>query len=295
MEADKIFFGEQGLTTTSANFIANVAKEMYAAEEEKLSRTTFYDNTVKLLSADNGQLLREGTKSVDDVKRRLEDIAELKSLIAWLREAIKAKERLRKEAQNLNFEELGIQCPQPPEMEKPITDDEYIATMGIKQRNRYYQLDSYCATIGQAIHPNGWYASARKELQKAMTEPNVIEGHGRDAVIYGRTPSINPDKVEETYMELQQTYREYQAELNSIKYEIEQAVKEDESRKNIEHQTALATYFAQAEAANHELETKRKEMANKAAKLKIIIPDNLKQIYQKVQDAGKKKKQVAKD
>lgn len=37
MKKDEIFFGEQGLTTTSANHLANKAKEAYLALEQLLS------------------------------------------------------------------------------------------------------------------------------------------------------------------------------------------------------------------------------------------------------------------
>ena len=42
MEKDKIFFGEAGLTSTSANYTANLSKELYKALETKLHKMVLY-------------------------------------------------------------------------------------------------------------------------------------------------------------------------------------------------------------------------------------------------------------
>jgi hypothetical protein len=70
-------------------------------------------------------------------------------LIAWLRESIKAKERLIKEAENTSYEDYGLEVPERPERAEYITEDDVIGMWSIKQRNRYYYLDTLCATIGQ--------------------------------------------------------------------------------------------------------------------------------------------------
>lgn len=287
MEKDLIFFGEGGITSTSANFLANIAKELYRNYEQELDNIVFYTTTVKLLGTAESSLIKEGVSSVANVETRLRQIAQLKSLIAWLREGIQAKERLIKEAQNGGYEYYGIEVPDTPEKEEYLTSDTIIAGFNIKQRNRYYYLEAFCSTIGKYIHPDGVFAKERYMLQKRIHEPNEVRGDGRDTIIYSYKPSIPTDDVENTFMELQQTCREYQAELNSIKHQIEDTLNKDTAAKNIDYVERYNAYSKEMGMIDAELTRKRKEAVIAASNLKIIIPDSLKDIYETVKSVGK--------
>lgn len=287
MEKDLIFFGESGLTSTSANFIANLAKEKYSTLEQTLNNIRFYTTTVKLLGSSDESLVSSGVSSVAHVESYLKQIAKLKSLIAWLREAISAKDRLIKECQNGDYAYYGMQVPEQPEREESITADDVIATFNIKQRNRYYYLESYCSTIGKYIHPNGVFAMEREKLHNIKQNPHEVSGNGRDTIIYSRKASMPADMVDEEFMSLQQTYREYQAELNSIKHEIEDAVTKDAAKKNIAYDEKMSDYRNIMLSLSAQLATKRKESVTAASNLKIVIPDTLKDIYEDVKELGK--------
>lgn len=287
MEKDKIFFGESGLTTTSANYIANLCKEAYQYLEEKLNSIQFYTQKIKLISSNESSLLSQGTNDIEDIPLALKEVASLKSLIAWLREAIKAKENLIKEAKNLSYEDFNIEVPVQPVCEETLTEDAYIASLNIKQRNRYYYLDTLCAVLGSYIHPNGAFSKARKKLREVMNHPTIVEGSGRDAIIYTSEQSIDFDVVEDTFMSLQQEYRSYQAELNSMKHQMETAIQEDRSKKSLVYQEAFAKWSYEMEKLNTELKIKKDKAIADAQALKIIIPDSLKPIYDKVKDLGK--------
>ena len=287
MEKDKIFFGESGLTTTSANYTANICKEMYRGLEQELQSIVFYTTTVKLLDSSEVNLIREGVATVSDVKQKLQDIAQLKSLIAWIREAIKAKERLIKEAENTSYEDYGLEVPERPERAEYITEDDVIGMWGIKQRNRYYYLDTLCATIGQYIHPDGTFAKEREQLQKILHEPHKVSGSGRDTLLYSYKPSVFSGDVEDTFMDLQQTYRGYQAELNSLKHQVQEAVQLDQATKNGQYSLELQNWQGQMNVIDAILKEKRHQATVAAQNLKIIIPDSLKPIYEKVQKVGK--------
>ena len=289
MEKDKIFFGKDGLTSTSANFLANIAKELYETAETSLNTMVFYDTKLKLLSSADETVVRNGTTSVGWITENLNFIAELKSLIAWLREAIKAKERLSNEAKNSTYEDYGIEVPEHPSCQRYITEDDYIGSMNIKQRNRYFYLEAFCATIGKYIHPGGKYAFERTELKRILDNPHNIVGGGRDTLIYSMTPSLPVDDVENTFMTLQQTYRSYQAELNSIKHEIYEAVEKDKSTKDNEYDEKLKEYSNAMSVANSKLSVCRNKAIEDVSKLRIIIPDSLKAVYEKVKNTGKEK------
>ena len=288
MEKDKIFFGENGLTTTSANTIANFAKEAYQYLEDSLNSLQFFTTNVKLLSAGSETLLSLGTDDIEEIPFSLKEIASLKSLIAWLREAIKAKENLIKEAKKLSYEDFDIEVPEQPMCEDIITEDDYIASLNIKQRNRYYYLDTICAVLGNYIHPNGAYSKARKKLREVMNNPITISGSGRDAIIYTSSQSIDFDVVEDMFMALQQEYRGYQAELNSMKHQMEIAIQEDSRKKSLAYQEKFAAWSYEMEKLNTELKIKKDKALVDAQNLKIIIPDSLKPIYDRVKDLGKK-------
>ena len=289
MEKDKIFFGENGLTTTSANTIANLAKESYQFKEEELNAIQFYNTRVKLLSSGEDTIISMGiTQGIEDVPSSLREIASLKSLIAWLREAIKAKENLIREARNLSYKDFGIEVPEQPICEDTLAEEDYIATLNIKQRNRYYYLDTLCAVLGNYIHPSGSYAKARKKLRELMNNPITISGSGRDAIVYTHEPSIDYDIVEDTFMSLQQEYRAYQSELNSMKHEMEMAIQEDSRKKSLAYQEAYAKWSYEMERINADFKIKKDKAIVDAQSLKIIIPDALKPIYDRVKSLGKK-------
>ena len=81
MEKDLIFFGEQGLTSTSANFVANIAKERYASIVQALESIVFYTTTIKLLGTNETTVLKEGIMSVATVESDLKKVAKLERLL----------------------------------------------------------------------------------------------------------------------------------------------------------------------------------------------------------------------
>lgn len=278
MLKDKIFFGESGLTTTSANHIANIAKEKYQLLLKQLETITLYNTNIGLIGSEK-QPVSYGVETLSNVKPSLETIAQLKSLIAWLREAIKAKERLFEDVKSENF---GLVAPVRPICENVMTEDEYVATWSIKKRNRYYFLETMCATIGIYIHPNGAFAKAREEYMNILTNRLKVVGQGRDTTIYEYVPSIDSEEVENTFMALQSEYRTYQAELNSLKYEIEEAIRSDNLAKSNKYSSEMQNYEASLENYNAEIKTLRLKENERISNLKIIIPDSLQKIYQEV-------------
>lgn len=117
-------------------------------------------------------------------------------------------------------------------MEKPLspvaphvlTEQEYYASLPIKERNRYYQLETVAAVIGKYIHPNDVLSDERKKLKYRIQHPHQVDGKGRDALIYTYEPSVSAEDVDNTFYELQKKHREVQAQLNSMKHDCEVAV-----------------------------------------------------------------------
>ena len=291
MKKDLIFFGEQGLTQTSANHIANLAKEVIAQYEATFNGLSFIDVEAQLIGTNTKNTLNKGVQSIESFENTLMIIAKYKSLIAWFREAIKAKQRLYKEVEDLDTDEYakkkGIEIPEYPKEESTITEDDYLSTLSIKERNRYYYLETVCSTIGKQIHPDGEYSRARRELLERQQKPHQLRDSGRDAIIYHYTPSISYSMVDDLFNRLQKLHREYQAELNSMKFEMEKAIKADKLNKEIEFNKKYCAYSEFIQNLQNELSLYKLEKCKEIDSFKIVIPNDLQQTYEAVKALGK--------
>lgn len=296
MKNDMIFFSKdgQGLTSTSADHVANLAKEMIRGLETALSNMAFYSVSVSLIVSETSELMSKGRDSEElaDVPRKLTAIAKAKSLIAWLREAIKAKERMLKEVSDMTDEDyMELKGIKPVEYVAPapaLTEDEYYASLTLDERNRYYELETFAAVLGKAIHPEGSFATARERMLATILNPRKAVGQGRDTVIYAYEPSLDEKEVDDLYFKLQKQYREAQAGLNAIKFGCQKAVKESELEYASEVALRRKRFMDEQQRIADEAAVYRKERARAIGNYKIVIPQSLSGIYDEVTQLGKK-------
>lgn len=292
MEKDLVYFGEGGLTSTSANHIANMAKEYYQTLESQLNGISLYKESVTVIGCDVKTVLQEGTNNnLEGLEEKLLKIAEAKSLIAWLREAIKAKENLSSEINRLSTKEYckrtEQELPKEPDMPKYMSEDDYLATLSIKERNRFYELDTKCSVFGEYIHPNGAFSEQRKALKEYIQKPSRVKGGGRDTMIYTYEPTASVEDVDNAFFKLQAKHREYQAELNGMKHDMKTAIEADTIQKRTEYTAEYHTYNDKMVALNHECKDYIRKEANRIANLKIVIPNKLMGIYNTINSLGK--------
>lgn len=298
MRKDLVFFkkeGEEGvaLTSTSANHIANLAKEYIQSVETLLNNICFFNIEVALVGSTGANIIQTGGTSevLNNLQSLLEGVAQAKSLIAWLREGIKAKENLMKDLQNIGLEdwceENGLAYPEAPKRGHVLTEVEYYASLPIKERNRYYQLETEAAVLGKYIHPDGHLSDARKELKDKLQHPHEVDGKGRDALIYTYTPTVNVAEVDNVFFELQKKHREVQAQLNAMKYNCEQAINESTSKVNTEYMIASQKYQAELKDILGAFKTWNDEKSQEYSKLKIVVPNSLLGIYNTINSLGK--------
>lgn len=299
MQKDLVFFkkeGEEGvaLTSTSANHIANLAKEYIQGVETQLNNICFFNAEVALVGSVGGAstIQTGGTSEVlNDLQSLLEEVAQAKSLIAWLREGIKAKENLMKDLQTISLEdwckENGIVKPEAPNYGHVLTEIEYYVSLPIKERNRYYQLETEAAVLGKYIYPDGHLSDARKELKDKLQHPHKVDGKGRDALIYTYIPTVLVAEVDNVFFELQKKHREIQAQLNAIKYSCKQAINESTNKVNTEYMAASQKYQAELKDVLGAFKTWKDEKSQEYSKLKIVIPHSLMGIYNTINSLGK--------
>lgn len=273
--------GKDGLTITSANHLANIAKEMYEALQSKLEALKLYSRDYML--AINGNAFRvenESEKSdLAAMSASLKEIGELKSLIAYLREGIKAKMSL---ASDSSFEEYleklieeGRNDLVKPVAQKSVAFEDEFAKLTTEQKARYYSLEAKCATIGAFIHPEGAFAKARKEFFEHKKNPTKVNGKGQEAEINTYSSCFSAEEVDGEFFSLQKEYRTLQAELNKFKAEVDERVAE--ANKSISNDSLLnMKLWVDAR------KVERNSYDEVVKTLKVIIPQNLRGIYEKV-------------
>lgn len=304
-----IFFGEVGITSASANETANNAKEYVDTLVKKLNNVNFVKREEALITSEDYKMTQNGWSDDDMAKVPdfLDKIAKAHSLIAWLREAIKAKDSLMRENVKMDVEayasKFGIDMPVKPTKGYVPTKDELIGQLTVKERNRIYMLQTKAAVYGQYIHPNeylrgndttfsktlrgGSFSSARDMLKKRAEVPYETEGNGRDKIVYKYTPTVSVDDVDKMFRLLSDKHREAQKELHSILYKFENEINEAEAKASSEYSDAMEKYNAEVRALSAKCMAYAAEEAKRLSKLKIIIPNDLKAIYDEVSKADK--------
>lgn len=288
-----VFFSENGLTSTSANHIANLAKEYVQDIESRLANIKLYKSEVALIGTDARNLLSDGwgNAGISEIANLLETVTEAKSLIAWLREAIKARSQALNEAENVTIEEWaaesGITLPERPTRAEKVTEDNVIAAMNVKERNHIFTLQTKAAVLGKYVHPDGNFSRARKDFHKRQSEPVEVRGEGRDAMLYYYTPTCDEENVEGVFFALQKAHREVQAELNAILHDIDEKVRAQNQSAESEYYQALSNYQIELEKYQSKFKYDKTETLKRIAALKIVIPNDLRGIYEIVNKLGK--------
>ncbi|MBP3517005.1 MAG: hypothetical protein J6K31_01065 [Parabacteroides sp.] len=289
-QINEIFFGEHGLTSTSADHLANIAQEIITCHEEKLKNMSFITTKVDIIGspAYSEKMVNIGYDEIflQQIPNLLEEMIEMNAFCAWIREAIKAKNSELKKLDEMDAEEWckksGIEFYKEPERPKVLCASDIIARMNIKERNEYYQLEAAAATIGKCIHKDGTLSKARNELQCKLVKPINTDGAGREMLIYSHSPSVGMSQVENLFFELQKWHRSNEQKLNKIKFSIKKLVEEENLKNmqeyNVELKKAKSNMMAQLATFNEWQIKERTRLSN----LKIVIPNNLQSTYDKL-------------
>lgn len=290
------FFGENGITSTSANHVANLAKEAVRNVHEKLASTRFYTETVGLLTGGNEAVVRKGwsVDAVENLPDLVEQITQANSLIAYLREAIKEKER-RMKAVN-DYEDVIARTANAADMQalrsrKPIkapypTEEQVKMTWSVGEQEKYLSLEAEAAALGKFIHEDGHMSVARIDLMNKLNNPSEIDLNGSETVIHNYTPTVDIVTVDKVFNQLQVRYRTVQAELNGMKKRIQDYIDNEKLRIDNEYASAKRAYDLKEHELANELdhiynqeEIHRRELLREVQALKIVIPNRLRAIY----------------
>lgn len=299
-----VYFNEKGITSTEGNHLCNIAKELQQAAINRLNSVKFFETTISVIGSNEKQLMSKGNESLDFIEEDLQLVASLNAFCAWVREAIKEKERQQDNIRKLIFDEwaeqLSVELPTSPKHpSKPlvVSEQSVLDSWDINKRNKYLELEAFASTIGKYIHPNGEYSCAREKAHNAINKPISKEGSGRDTVLYHTTPSINIEDVDNLYMFLQSKHREYEKQLNMMKAEIKESVTKLTVENNQHYENLLEIYRKEYSDYNSKLLELRSQYntwitktLENISKYKIAIPNNLKETFnllKKISDTSK--------
>ena len=282
------YFGEVGLTSTSANYICNLAKESYEKLESKLNATSFLEEYITIIGAKAETRISLASKELlNTAPNMLKEIYNLKSLIAWLREAIKEKENLFKANRIFESEEYTNLMANRPVRKTYLTEQDVIESWTVKEQEEYLSLETKCAVIGKYIHPNGPLSRAKKDLSFRLSNPIVTECSGRDTIVRRYQAITTEEEVDALFFSLQNKHRELQAQLNGIKHKIEVTLREDMQKKDEEYKLEFEAYNARLAELREVDKLTRIARDKEIEALKIIIPNDLKATYDSLAKLGK--------
>lgn len=293
---NNVYFGEEGLNSTSANYYANMAQELIQSTIDMLNNIRLYDTNVSSLDSQSKQLMSKGWDSLEGIKEKLNEVGKMNAFCAWVREAIKEKDLQLNRVTTLSLEAWVTQTnypvmetPNRPEFSRTPKEEDIISNWDINKRNKYLRLEAFASTYGKFIHPKGSISKARKDLANAISNPITKEGSGRDLILYYHEHTVELSEIDSLFMELQGSYRSYEKELNAMKAELKEEVNKEILRINQEYKKQLDEYNTEydkwmsyrknAQVAYNNWITSERE---RISKLKIVLPSDLMETFQKI-------------
>lgn len=291
MKKDEVFFTKDGgINLTTANHVATMATEMAEEFQTKLDNVCFYNEEVQVMGEPQSLVTQEGITDLSFIVPSLERIARLASLTAWLREAINAHMHLIQEVNSSSYEDYGIALPDSPELLTSRSENDLIGEWSVKKRNRYFELQTFCAKVGKYIHEDKPFSQARKDLDKALSKPSRVEGSGKNLTVYKKKPSIPRQEVEDKFFELQALHREKQQELNAMNHELTIIKQQDSLHVREANRLATQEYNNARCQADMLLQESKERRLLEIQALHVLIPNDLSDIYEEVTQVLKKSK-----
>ena len=294
-----IYFGEEGMTSTSAQHVSAMANVMVQDIKQHLMGLRLYEKSIRVIG-DVECKVEEVNNTLPEISEGVKQICKANALIAWLREAVKEREQAQKYVQDMSLDKWmelqGIEkpaSPVPPMMPKiNFQDYKTILDTGltVKEYNRFVELNSALAVYGDMIHDKGLLTRQKNELARIMQNPTEVKESGRDTIITTYHVDVNVSvDIDNLYTQLQSEYRKLQAEKNGIEAKFSNLAMDYQTRKMDEWKAAKAQYDRDLTAINSQLvgyDTQMKEWKKQRleelAALKIIIPNDLQPLYKEL-------------
>lgn len=280
-DKNKVFFSDkEGITSTSAQHLCNIGREYARSTNAQISALYFYNEKVSDLLGSVGAVnLKRGLTTTDNIEANLLKISKINSFIAWMQEAIRAKneelDAVKHTLLSSWAEERGLTINPPKEPTYVVLEDK-VALLSIKDRANYYYLQAKAAAIGKAIHPDGPIHKARVEAIEIASKPNTLV----DNKVFSKEISVSMDEIDTLYFKLQKMHRETEASFNALKGSLEQEVTLENASKSATYTKECMEYEAKKKTLDAQFKEWKIQETKTISKLKIVIPNDLQYIYE---------------
>lgn len=293
---NKVFFGESGITSTSATYLCNIARELLKDIESSLNSISFITEEVTLFGSENKIRTKEGynLSELSDLDSKLTKAAQLKAFIAWMSEGIKAKDVESERLKEYTLSDFTKDFPEyiVQRSENSTLDINYgLGKLSISERVKYLFSEALTSSIGKYIHNNGALRKAYSELLNIAHNKVNITTEAKDSIVVvtNKIPSVDTKEVEKIMLKYQDLRRENEKVLNSLKSKVKDYDHEYQMYLNLEQKVDVESYKEDMEIVrskyNEYVLNKRSEIEN----FKIIIPDELRDIYNTLHTLSKEK------
>lgn len=293
---NKVFFGESGITSTSATYLCNIARELLKDIESSLNSISFITEEVTLFGSENKIRTKEGynLSELSDLDSKLTKAAQLKAFIAWMSEGIKAKDMESERLKEYTLSDFTKDFPEyiVQRSENSTLDINYgLGKLSISERVKYLFSEALTSSIGKYIHNNGALRKAYSELLNIAHNKVNITTEAKDSIVVvtNKIPSVDTKEVEKIMLKYQDLRRENEKVLNSLKSKVKDYDHEYQMYLNLEQKVDVESYKEDMEIVrskyNEYVLNKRSEIEN----FKIIIPDELRDIYNTLHTLSKEK------
>jgi len=293
---NKVFFGESGITSTSATYLCNIARELLKDIESSLNSISFITEEVTLFGSENKIRTKEGynLSELSDLDSKLTKAAQLKAFIAWMSEGIRAKDVESERLKEYTLSDFTKDFPEyiVQRSENSTLDINYgLGKLSISERVKYLFSEALTSSIGKYIHNNGALRKAYSELLNIAHNKVNITTEAKDSIVVvtNKIPSVDTKEVEKIMLKYQDLRRENEKVLNSLKSKVKDYDHEYQMYLNLEQKVDVESYKEDMEIVrskyNEYVLNKRSEIEN----FKIIIPDELRDIYNTLHTLSKEK------
>lgn len=293
---NKVFFGESGITSTSATYLCNIARELLKDIESSLNNISFITEEVTLFGSENKIRTKEGynLSELSDLDSKLTKAAQLKAFIAWMSEGIKAKDMESERLKEYTLSDFTKDFPEyiVQRSENSTLDINYgLGKLSISERVKYLFSEALTSSIGKYIHNNGALRKAYSELLNVAHNKVNITTEAKDSIVVvtNKIPSVDTKEVEKIMLKYQDLRRENEKVLNSLKSKVKDYDHEHQMYINLEQKVDLESYKEDMEIVRSKYNEYVLNKRSEIEKLKIIIPDELSGIYNDLHTISKGK------
>lgn len=293
---NKVFFGESGITSTSATYLCNIARELLKDIESSLNNISFITEEVTLFGSENKIRTKEGynLSELSDLDSKLTKAAQLKAFIAWMSEGIKAKDMESEKLREYTLSDFIKDFPEyVVQRSKDSTlDPNYgLGKLDVSERVKYLFSEALTSSIGKYIHNNGALRKAYSELLNIAHNKVNITTEAKDSIVVvtNKIPSVDTKEVEKIMLKYQDLRRENEKVLNSLKSKIKSYDHEYQMYLTLEDKAASESYNEKMEVVRSKYNEYVLNKRSEIEKLKIIIPDGLRSIYNDLHTISKGK------